>query len=92
MEIVTYITELQKVFQENANLQKAAQQKAYLKNNNAHVVFLETAHPIKFLDVVESVIDKKVTLPEDIKSLILKEKKSILIKDYEEFKAYMMHS
>jgi threonine synthase len=55
-------------------------------------VFLETAHPIKFLDVVENVIDKKVTLPEDIKSLILKEKKSILIKDYEEFKAYMMNS
>jgi threonine synthase len=55
-------------------------------------VFLETAHPIKFLDVVENVIDKKVTLPEDIKSLILKEKKSILIKNYEEFKGYMMHS
>jgi threonine synthase len=55
-------------------------------------VFLETAHPIKFLDVVENVIDKKVTLPDDIKSLILKEKKSILIKNYEEFKAYMMNS
>jgi len=55
-------------------------------------VFLETAHPIKFLDVVESVIDKKITLPEDIKTLILNEKKSISIKNYEEFKAYMMHS
>ena len=55
-------------------------------------VFLETAHPIKFLDVVENVIHKKVTLPEDIKTLISKEKKSILIKNYEEFKMYMMYS
>jgi threonine synthase len=55
-------------------------------------VFLETAHPIKFLDVVESVINQKVTLSEDIKNLISKEKKSILIKNYEEFKMYMMHS
>ena len=31
--------------------------KAYLKeNSNAHCVFLETAHPTKFLDVVEEVI------------------------------------
>jgi threonine synthase len=55
-------------------------------------VFLETAHPIKFLDVVENVINKKITLPEDIKTLISKEKKSILIKNYKEFKMYMMHS
>ena len=32
METNTYITELQHVFQENANVQKAAQQTAYLKN------------------------------------------------------------
>jgi len=35
VETITYITELQKVFKENANVQKAAQQKAYLKNKFA---------------------------------------------------------
>lgn len=35
MKTILYITELEKVFQENANVQKAAQQKAYLKNKFA---------------------------------------------------------
>ncbi|MFT4669034.1 MAG: threonine synthase [Flavobacteriaceae bacterium] len=67
-------------------------QKFLQSNPEIQGVFLETAHPIKFLDVVEDVIAKKIPLPPDIESLILKEKKSILIKNYEEFKAYMMHS
>tara|TARA_R110000787_G_scaffold86285_4_gene184022 strand:- start:10589 stop:11011 length:423 start_codon:yes stop_codon:yes gene_type:complete len=38
--------------------------KAYLKSNpNAHCVFLETAHPTKFLDVAEDVIKTKQALP-----------------------------
>ncbi|MFT5435486.1 MAG: threonine synthase, partial [Ulvibacter sp.] len=67
-------------------------QKFLQSNPEIQGVFLETAHPIKFLDVVEGVIAKKIPLPPDIESLILKEKKSILIKNYQEFKAYMMHS
>jgi threonine synthase len=67
-------------------------QKFLQSNPEIQGVFLETAHPIKFLDVVEGVIAKKIPLPPDIESLILKEKKSILIKNYQEFKAYMMNS
>ena len=67
--------------------------KKYLENKpTAQGIFLETAHPIKFLDEVEAVINKKVTLPATIESLILKEKKSILVKNYAEFKSYMMDS
>jgi threonine synthase len=47
---------------------------------------LETAHPIKFKDAVEQVIGKKLPLPDDISAIIEKEKKSIVIKNYEELK------
>ncbi len=52
-------------------------------------VFLETAHPVKFLDVVESTLDKKIAIPADIKELIKKEKKSILIASYKELKDFL---
>ena len=31
------------------------------------VVFFETAHPVKFLDVIEPVINKKIKFPDQIK-------------------------
>lgn len=39
-------------------------------------IFLETAHPVKFYDVVEPITNKKVEIPEQIQSLLIKEKKS----------------
>ena len=65
--------------------------KAYLKNNsNAHCVFLETAHPTKFLDVVEDVISKTVELPAQIEAVMDKKKKSIEISTYDELKDYLL--
>ena len=65
----------------------------YLQNKtDVQGVFLETAHPIKFLDVVEEVIEKKVTLTPSIETLIQQKKEALSIKNYDEFKAYMMHS
>ena len=54
--------------------------KAYLKENpDTHCVFLETAHPTKFLDIVENVIDVKMKLPKQIKSVIdEKDRKSVV--------------
>ncbi|WP_299840032.1 threonine synthase [uncultured Tenacibaculum sp.] len=52
-------------------------------------VFLETAHPVKFLDVVESTLDKKIEIPKDIKEIITKEKKSIVISTYEDLKSFL---
>lgn len=37
-------------------------------------IILETAHPIKFLDVVEPVIGRKIPIPESIAASLLKEK------------------
>ncbi len=65
--------------------------KAYLKNNpNSHCVFLETAHPTKFLDVVEEVIQQKQNLPSQIETVMDREKVSIKVDSYEDLKAYLL--
>ena len=52
-------------------------------------VFLETAHPIKFLDVVEPLLDLRLPIPKQIESVLEKEKVSVKIKTYEEFKVFL---
>jgi threonine synthase len=53
-------------------------------------MFLETAHPVKFYDVVEPVIGEKVPLPEAIQSIMALEKDSYKIEpEYEALKAYL---
>jgi threonine synthase len=52
-------------------------------------VFLETAHPIKFLDIVEPSLDIKLPIPQQIESVLHKEKVSVKIKTYEELKAFL---
>ena len=65
--------------------------KKYLKNHNGKIgVFMETAHPIKFIDVVENTLDIKLKLPERIKKILKKEKKSTKINNYEELKDYLI--
>jgi threonine synthase len=65
--------------------------KAYLeKNPNAYCVFLETAHPAKFLDVVEDVIKEKQPLPQQIQSVMWKDKVATTISTYEDFKEYLL--
>tara|TARA_R110000751_G_scaffold239939_1_gene340608 strand:- start:583 stop:1194 length:612 start_codon:yes stop_codon:yes gene_type:complete len=65
--------------------------KDYLKTSpNAHCVFLETAHPTKFLDVVEDVIDAEITLPPQIEAVMDKEKVALQISDYEGLKGFLL--
>lgn len=65
--------------------------KKYLKNHNNKIgVFMETAHPIKFIDVVENTLDIKLKLPERIKKILKKEKRSIKINTYMELKDYLI--
>jgi threonine synthase len=59
------------------------------KHDNAIGVFLETAHPIKFLDVVERALGITLPIPEQIKSVINEEKVSVKIKTYEELKSFL---
>ena len=61
-----------------------------LKNHpNTIGIFLETAHPIKFLDVVEPALNIKLPIPTQIESVLHKEKVSVKIKSYEELKAFL---
>ena len=53
-------------------------------------VFLETAHPVKFLDVVEPIIGKKIEFPAQIKSVMNKEKHATFIKSYEDLKGFLL--
>lgn len=60
------------------------------ENPDYYGTFLETAHPVKFLETVEEVIGEKVGIPASIKEAMNKEKKSIEISDYFELKEYLM--
>ncbi|UKM64076.1 threonine synthase [Flavobacteriaceae bacterium GSB9] len=65
--------------------------KAHLKERpNAHCVFLETAHPTKFLDVVEDVVKEEQPLPKQIQSVMGKEKESTVISSYDDLKLFLL--
>jgi len=64
--------------------------KKELENHpNAIGIFLETAHPIKFLDVVEPALQIKLPIPSQIESVLNKEKISTKIKNYDELKSFL---
>jgi len=63
-------------------LTEHAEQKGYL---------LETAHPVKFYDVVEPVINEKIPIPESVKGILLKEKLSTSMEaGFENLKAFLL--
>jgi threonine synthase len=54
-------------------------------------IFLETAHPVKFPDVVEEAIGQKLLVPEEVKPLFGKEKRSTMMEaEYTTFKEWLM--
>ena len=65
--------------------------KKYLSDHpNSFGICLETAHPIKFLDVVEPVIGQKIPLPESVKGILDKTPKNEEISSYEGLKSYLI--
>jgi threonine synthase len=63
-------------------LQQHPQQKGF---------FLETAHPIKFYDVVEPIINQKIEIPENVAVQLLKEKKSIKMNaNFDDLKEFLL--
>lgn len=66
--------------------------KEYLKSNDGHVVFLETAHPTKFLEVVTDIIRENIDLPPQIEAVLDKEKVSIKIDSYDGLKNFLLKS
>ena len=63
----------------------------YLANHPDHFgVFLETAHPIKFTEVVSEALGFSPELPEGLQQLMQAEKKSTVIRNYAELKELLM--
>lgn len=55
-------------------------------------IFLETAHPIKFLDTVEPVLKIKLPIPMQIAPILNKEKLSVSVRNYEDLKNYLLQN
>ena len=53
-------------------------------------IFLETAHPVKFLDIVKNTLNTVVEIPFQIEKIMHKEKHSVSIKTYENLKAFLL--
>ena len=64
--------------------------KKYNLQANEFGVFLETAHPVKFLDVVEETLPVKVAIPLQIQKVINNKKVAIKVASYEDLKAFLM--
>jgi threonine synthase len=63
----------------------------YLKSHREALgIFLETAHPIKFLPVMPKTIAEEIEIPPQIQKLMKKEKKSKIISTYEELKSEIL--
>lgn len=67
--------------------------KKYLEQNPGKTgIFLETAHPVKFLDIVEDTLGVQVEIPEQIRAVMDKEKIKRSISSYEELKRFLLDS
>ena len=65
--------------------------KDYQKTHNAVGIILETAHPAKFLDDVESILEQKIPIPERLASLADKKKEAQLSStDFGDFKEWLL--
>lgn len=61
------------------------------KNRDEKGVILETAHPVKFYDVVEPIIGEKVEVPESVQAILNFKKQSIRMHpDYASLKEYLL--
>ena len=60
-----------------------------LKENDFGI-FLETAHPVKFLDVVESTLPVKVEIPEQIQKVINNKKVAFKASTYQDLKDFLL--
>ena len=66
--------------------------KEYFENNEGdfYGVFLETAHPVKFMDTVKKALKIDIEIPERLKETLTRDKVSIPIKDFSDLKEYLL--
>lgn len=67
--------------------------KEYQKTNDCIAVFLETAHPAKFLEDTEQILNRKIEVPERLASLVDKQKVAIELGiEFEPFKKWLLQN
>jgi threonine synthase len=67
--------------------------KEYVKESgkDATGIFLATAHPAKFIEVVNDIIEKDVEIPARLQEVANKKKESIVIEnDFEKLKSFLL--
>ena len=66
----------------------------YLKNiskNSFYGIIVETAHPAKFKDIVESATCKEINMPESLSNCLEKEKRAVALpNEYKSLKNYLL--
>jgi threonine synthase len=68
-----------------------ALEKCLKQHTSCSGIFLETAHPVKFYDVVEPVINRKVPMPAAVSNLLHLKKESIKMNaKYDDLKDYLL--
>lgn len=63
--------------------------KVQAQNPDSIGVFLETAHPVKFLEIVEETLQLKLDLPEQIQAVMGKEKQKTKISSYDDLHGFL---
>ncbi len=67
--------------------------KKYQKNHSdSYGIFLETAHPVKFLSIVEDTVSTKLAIPAQIEKVMHKKKRFLKISTYNEMKAFLLNN
>ena len=64
--------------------------KKYGLKENEYGIFLETAHPVKFLDVVEETLPVQVKIPEQIQKVINNKKIALQVADYKGLQSFLL--
>ena len=64
--------------------------KKHSLQENEFGVFLETAHPVKFLDIVEETLPVKVEIPKQIQKIINNKKVAIKAANYQDLKDFLL--
>ena len=66
--------------------------KEYQKQSDCQGIVLETAHPAKFHDVVEPILNQKIEIPERLQEYLSRKKEAVLIDpNYEALKSYLLN-
>ena len=69
----------------------AALKKYLQKHKGLSGIFLETAHPVKFYDAVELIVEQAVPMPSSVNNLLKLKKKSVKMEGkYKDFRDYLL--